>query len=101
MPGFVASVQPSLSVPIGFTHLYYICFLSGFTISAAVYCTLHYVFPSKAVQEWVKGSLSSAVLIGEYRDQWDGEVVIGQMAENSDTDVGKTVKVADEGLRGY
>lgn len=101
MPGFIASVQRSLSVPLGFTHLYYICFLSGFFISAVVYTVLHYIFPAKAVQQWVKSSASPAVLMREYRDQWDGEVVDGIGGDAIETKAGKTVKVADEEVKDF
>jgi NCS1 family nucleobase:cation symporter-1 len=72
MPGFIAAVQPSITVPIGLTHLYYICFLSGFAISASVYCTLHFVFPTRAVKDFVVKSAPAEVLMREYQERWDG-----------------------------
>lgn len=79
MPGFVASVQPSVTVPIGLTHLYYICFLAGFAISAGLYCALHFVFPDRASQAFVRNAPEARVLMREYQDRWDGveeEVVV-------------------------
>lgn len=72
MPGFVAAVQTSITVPIGLTHLYYICFLSGFAISAGVYCFLHFVFPAKMSQGFVKDGSSPAYLQRDYQERWDG-----------------------------
>lgn len=73
MPGFVASVQTTLTVPLAFTHLYYISFLSGFAISAVVYCTLHLVFPASACKNFVERSPSASNLMAEFEDKWDGE----------------------------
>ena len=44
MPGFMAAIQPSATVSIGLTHLYYICFLAGFAISASIYYIPHFIF---------------------------------------------------------
>ncbi|KAJ5109997.1 Allantoin permease [Penicillium argentinense] len=75
LPGFVSYVSPGISVPTGFMHLYYICFLSGLAISAAVYCALHYVFPIRSVQQFVAMAPPAGVLMREYRERWDGEEV--------------------------
>lgn len=72
LPGFIASVNTSFTVPVGLTHLYYICFLTGFTISAAVYCILHYVFPVSEAQRFVDSAGPVKVLIRAYREEWDG-----------------------------
>lgn len=72
LPGFVASVNTSVTVPIGLTHLYYICFLTGFIISAAVFCILHWVFPVPEVQRFVESAGSVQVFVREYREEWDG-----------------------------
>lgn len=45
LPGFVASVNPSVVVPIGCTHLYYLAFPLGFAISFTLYIVLNKVFP--------------------------------------------------------
>lgn len=73
MPGFVASVQPSVSVPIGLTHLYYICFLAGFAISFSIYCMLHFLFPAHGLNEFVSSSPSARALMVEYQEKWDSE----------------------------
>jgi NCS1 family nucleobase:cation symporter-1 len=75
MPGFVSAVQPSVKVPIVLTHLYYICFLSGFVISAAVYCLLHFLFPAVALKDFVAESGSPKHIMKEYRDRWNGGIV--------------------------
>ncbi|KAJ5166291.1 Allantoin permease [Penicillium canariense] len=71
LPGFAAYVKPSVVVPTGLTHIYYICFLSGLAISAAVYCSLHYLFPVLAVRDFVQTSPPAEVLMREYRERWD------------------------------
>ncbi|KAJ5784738.1 Allantoin permease [Penicillium pulvis] len=73
LPGFIAYVNPNIIVPVGFMHIYYICFLSGFAISAGVYSALHILFPVPAVVEFVARAPSARVLMEEYRDQWDCE----------------------------
>ncbi len=73
MPGFVAAVDSSITVPIGLTHLYYICFLVGFAISASVFCLLHLIFPAKDVVHFVASNPSAKFLMAEYQDRWDGE----------------------------
>ena len=71
LPGFVSSIDLTLSFPIGLTYLYYICFLVGFAISASVYIVLHKLFPAHATQAFVKDAPVPAVLMREYRDSWD------------------------------
>lgn len=82
MPGFVAAVQPSVTVPIGLTHLYYICFLSGFAISASIYCLLHLIFPAVGSKQFVADVASLRELMKEYQDRWDGQTI----ESASDTD---------------
>jgi NCS1 family nucleobase:cation symporter-1 len=52
-------------------HLYYICFLVGFAISAFVYCGLHFVFPATAVGKFVRSAPSPSILMAESREKWD------------------------------
>jgi NCS1 family nucleobase:cation symporter-1 len=73
MPGFVASIDTSLTVPIGLTHLYYICFLAGFAISATIFCILHWVFPANDVVHFVASISSPKLLMAGYQDRWDVE----------------------------
>lgn len=89
MPGFVASVDTSITVPTGLKHLYYICFLVGFAISASVFCLLHLVFPAKDVVHFVASNPSARFLMAEYQDRWDGES--SDVAE----DVSKNARVVD------
>jgi NCS1 family nucleobase:cation symporter-1 len=85
LPGFVAEVNTNVSVPIGLTHLYYICFLSGFCISAAVYCLLHWVFPAHRLDAFVKSNQSAEELMVESREKWDqdetGVIIINEGEE--------------------
>ena len=76
LPGFVAYVNPAIQVPVGLTHLYYICFLSGAFISGTVYVFLHYVFPDRRLQEFVAVAPPARVLMEEYRERLDSVEVI-------------------------
>jgi NCS1 family nucleobase:cation symporter-1 len=89
MPGFVAAVQPSITVPIGLTHLYYICFLAGFAISASIYCSLHFIFPARELKQFVENSPSAKELMVEYQERWDGE------SSEFVSDVDKNAQVLD------
>ncbi|EED18301.1 allantoin permease, putative [Talaromyces stipitatus ATCC 10500] len=71
LPGFAAYVNPNVSVPIGLTHLYYICFLTGMSISAAVYIALHYAVPDKRLQAFVNSAPPARQLMAEYRELYD------------------------------
>jgi NCS1 family nucleobase:cation symporter-1 len=82
LPGFVAHVNPSIKVPIGLTHLFYICFLSGITISATVFIALHYFFPASSVREFVQSAPPPAVLMTEYREQWDTQGGVEHLEEH-------------------
>ncbi|KAJ5288655.1 Allantoin permease [Penicillium angulare] len=77
LPGFIAYVNPNIAVPVGLTRVYYICFLSGFAISGAVYCVLHFLFPVAAVVDFVARAPAACVLMDEYREQWDREDELG------------------------
>lgn len=89
MPGFIASVQPSITVPIGLTHLYYLCFLVGFLISSSVYCALHFIFPAHGLNHFVASSPSPGSLMAEYQDRWDGD------SSEAVSDLDKDARVAD------
>jgi len=82
MPGFIAAVKPSITVPKALTHLYYLCFLSGFAISASLYVFLHFVFPAKASQAFVKNGSTPASLMRKYQERWDGEIAREDVAFN-------------------
>lgn len=71
MPGFISAVNPSVQVPIGATRLYYICFLNGLAITAAVFVGLNYAFPPRAVRAYVDGPGTAKEAIKEFRDRWD------------------------------
>ena len=94
-PGFLSSVSPGIQVPIGFTNLYYLCFLSGSTIAGFVYAVLHYVFPDQLLNTFVQDSLSSADLMAKYQEKWDsrhGMIIVGEVKNGSEiraTDIGK------------
>ncbi|KAI1912001.1 hypothetical protein LOZ53_002329 [Ophidiomyces ophidiicola] len=89
LPGFVAEVNSSVTVPIGLVRLYQICFLSGFAISAFVYCVLHFLVPVQAIKHFVANSPAADDLIREYREACDsGADYKGGVIHVSDTKVG-------------
>ncbi|EFE44577.1 hypothetical protein TRV_00643 [Trichophyton verrucosum HKI 0517] len=71
LPGFIATVNTDVHVPVGFTRIYQLCFLVGFLISAFVYSGLHLLVPDRKLQEYVSTAASPAVLIRDYRDSID------------------------------
>ncbi|KAE8358528.1 permease for cytosine/purines, uracil, thiamine, allantoin-domain-containing protein [Aspergillus caelatus] len=73
LPGFVAHVDPGVVIPVEFTRIYYVYFLTGTAISAARYTALRYIFPTPEVRTFVQKAPSLAVLMQEYRSRWDRE----------------------------
>lgn len=75
MPGFVAAVNSTIKVSIGWTHLYYISFLVGTAISALAFIALHRFFPVRPIRDYVNSAPSRRIVQSEYRAKWDGEEV--------------------------
>jgi nucleobase:cation symporter-1, NCS1 family len=71
MPGFISAVSPGVTVPIGATRLYYICFLTGVAISATTFVALNYIFPAKKLKAYVNDSQTWREARIEFRDRWD------------------------------
>lgn len=87
LPGFVGYVNPTVKVPLGLTHLYYICFLTGLSISATVYCTLHWIFPVEAIRNFLECAPPAGTLMREYRERWDrGDNVVTDVIETTKLD---------------
>ncbi|KIY48482.1 allantoin permease [Fistulina hepatica ATCC 64428] len=84
LPGFVAAVNTSVVVSDGWMHVYYICFLSGFAISAFVFVLLHTVFPANRVKEYVRTAPAPHVLQEEFREKWDLDVMVVDSSEPED-----------------
>lgn len=75
MPGFVAAVNSSVTVSIGWTRLYYISFLVGTAISALTYSALHYFFPAPSVKDYLLQAPPRRVVQAQFTAKWDGEEV--------------------------
>lgn len=71
LPGFIAAVSTSVTVPAGATELYYLNYLYGFLSSALVYWALHAAFPDKRLAAWVAESPDAKTLQREYQEKWD------------------------------
>ena len=71
MPGFISAVNPSVTVPVGCTRLYYICFLNGFAISSVVFILLHRFFPAEGVNAFVNGPMDNEQTMRYYQEEWD------------------------------
>ena len=91
MPGFIASVNTSVVVPVGFTHLYSICFLSGFAISATIFVSLHYLFPAQNMQTFAKSPQTSKDLVDYYRETGDAQAVDAEQiyVETKDVEIAR------------
>jgi len=84
-PSFLASISSTISVPNGFTKLYYLCFLLGLFIAGFVYALLHYVFPAPLLQAFVGSSSSPRDLMAKYEEEWDSRdtsIIFGQVDHN-------------------
>jgi len=75
MPGFVAAVNTSIKVPIGWTRLYYISFLVGTAISALFFAAFHHFFPVHGIKDYVNSAPSRREVQAEFRAKWDGEEI--------------------------
>ncbi|KAK8058132.1 hypothetical protein PG994_008580 [Apiospora phragmitis] len=71
LPGFIAAVNPDITVPAGATHLYDLSFIYGFAASGSVYSLLHVVFPARALDAFVKDSMTARQTMNHYREKWD------------------------------
>ncbi|KAK6383952.1 hypothetical protein LTS17_003244 [Exophiala oligosperma] len=73
MPGFISNVNSSITVSIGWTRLYYISFLVGFSISAVTFVALHHFFPAQAVREFVARPETAKETMLDAQTRWDNE----------------------------
>ncbi|KAI1484960.1 NCS1 nucleoside transporter family protein [Biscogniauxia mediterranea] len=71
MPGFVAAVDTSVSVPDGLTELYYLSYIYSFLAAAAAYYALHKIFPDKALDRFIQTAPPSTILRAIYQEKWD------------------------------
>ncbi|EJU00535.1 NCS1 nucleoside transporter [Dacryopinax primogenitus] len=51
MPGFIAAVNPSVTVSEGWTHMYQLAYPAGFVISATLHVTLSKIWPPRGLGE--------------------------------------------------
>ncbi|KAK6212819.1 hypothetical protein LQW54_004908 [Pestalotiopsis sp. IQ-011] len=72
LPGFIASINTSISVSDGAIELYYLNYLYGFLSSAGCFALLHWVFPDACVDAFVKGSESVKEIMYQHHLVWDG-----------------------------
>ncbi|KAL4793049.1 permease for cytosine/purines, uracil, thiamine, allantoin-domain-containing protein [Aspergillus venezuelensis] len=76
MPGFVAAVNTSIHVSDQATELYYINYLYGFLVSAAVHTFLHWAIPDRKLDSFVKGATPAKEIQALYDSRWG--VLVGQ-----------------------
>ncbi|KAI5306750.1 hypothetical protein KEM56_007306 [Ascosphaera pollenicola] len=74
LPGFVASVNEDVTVAVGWTHLYQICFLTAVAISSTVYAALHYIFSDKPQVDWIASAPPAKVCMQRYETMVDEAV---------------------------
>lgn len=84
MPGFVSNVNTTISVSIGWTRLYYISFLVGFSISAVVFVALHQFFPAPSIKDFVLSPMTAEQIMADAQARWDGESVQNQNVFSKD-----------------
>ncbi|KAF2138171.1 uncharacterized protein K452DRAFT_291218 [Aplosporella prunicola CBS 121167] len=71
LPGFIAAVNTSVSVPPGATELYYISYIYGFLASGLVLALLHYMFPSPLQAQFTDQPIPPADIRRMYHEKWD------------------------------
>lgn len=71
LPGFIAAVDLTVTMPYGVTELYYLNYLYGFLSSGAVYALLHMVFPDARLKNFVETSGTPDQLRALYEERWD------------------------------
>ncbi|KAL2825672.1 hypothetical protein BJY01DRAFT_154684 [Aspergillus pseudoustus] len=74
MAGFVAAVNTSVTVSDEATELYYINYLYGFFVSAAVHTFLHWALPDRKLDAFVKDGTPAREVQAFYEARWDGTV---------------------------
>ncbi|KAK8065137.1 hypothetical protein PG997_011884 [Apiospora hydei] len=71
LPGFISAVNLDITVPVGTTHLYDLSFIYGFVASGLVYFLLHFIFPARALEAFVKNDMTARQTMSHYRAKWD------------------------------
>jgi phosphotransferase system glucose/maltose/N-acetylglucosamine-specific IIC component len=71
MPGFISNVNNNVTVAVGWTRVYYISFLVGFSIAAVVYVGLHYIFPAPSVRDFVMRPTTARQVMRDAEERWD------------------------------
>ncbi|PTB38740.1 hypothetical protein M441DRAFT_71094 [Trichoderma asperellum CBS 433.97] len=85
LPGFIAAINTSVSLPDGMTELYFLNYLYGFTSSAVVYSLLHWIFPAKPVDDFVKNAPSAKEVQRHFTDRWEVDLSqAGQILSDDD-----------------
>ncbi|KAJ6440557.1 NCS1 nucleoside transporter family protein [Purpureocillium lavendulum] len=98
LPGFISQVNTSVTVTDAAVELYYLNYLYGYLASLVVYSLLHWAFPAKSLDAFVREPTTAAELQQHYRDRWDSEAMEGvspsTAEESSGKEVGRTVAAA-------
>ncbi|KAM0428508.1 hypothetical protein ACHAPT_006868 [Fusarium lateritium] len=71
LPGFIAAVNQSISMPDSVTEFYYLNYLYGFLASAFVYALLHRLVPDKKFDAFVQATPSAKEVQNLYHGRWD------------------------------
>ncbi|KAL7794421.1 permease for cytosine/purines, uracil, thiamine, allantoin domain-containing protein [Trichoderma ceciliae] len=90
LPGFIAAVNLSVSLPVGMTELYYLNYLYGFVSSAVVYAALHWIFPAKEVDDFVRSAPSAKEVQRHYTDRWEVDLSQASQVLSEDDSSGIT-----------
>ncbi|KAL7811658.1 permease for cytosine/purines, uracil, thiamine, allantoin domain-containing protein [Trichoderma gracile] len=80
LPGFIGAVNRSVLLPEGMAELFYLNYLYGFLSSAGVYVLLHWLFPARNVDRFVRTSPSPGEVQQFYSDRWELPDRVGEPA---------------------
>ena len=71
LPGFIAAVNLSISIPDGVTELYYLNYVYGFMASAFAYALLHRLVSDQKLDAFVQENTSAKEVQDLYHGRWD------------------------------
>ncbi|KAF4975216.1 hypothetical protein FZEAL_7973 [Fusarium zealandicum] len=81
LPGFIAAVDLTITIPDGAVELYYLNYLYGFLASGFMYSLLHIVVPDKTLDAFVRDNPSAKELQQLYDGRWDIAYADGDVAD--------------------
>lgn len=84
LPGFIATVNTTVKVSNGAIELYYMSYLYGFLVSAAVYTALHRLVPVKEIDSFVNDGRTAAEVQSHFTERWETDMYDGVQMVGAD-----------------